>query len=309
MSPARCPLTYEELPEGIRYSERGLRRLSPLLRSLNDLPYDAAEQRIEARKRAHKMSVQGVQPKLSARLSPARGGFEIVDQGGRYILKPQNELYPELPQNEDVSLRLAAMIGIEVPLHGLVYSKDGSLTFFIKRFDRERLKVPMEDFAQLSGKTRETKYESSMEQVVAIIERYASFPMVEKAELWKRTLFNYLIGNEDMHLKNFSLITRNGKVTLAPAYDFLNTTIVLEAGAEELALPLRGKRNKLTREDMLDYFAQERLGLPEVVIQKVLSTVRDQVPDWYRFLEKSFLSKPLRAGYGQLIQARLQKLE
>jgi len=123
----RCPITYN-LCEENRYSEKGLKLLAPTLKTLALLNFTAEELRAEAMQRASRMSVQGVQPKLSAILNIKEGLFEIVDKSGRYILKPQHHIFPELPQNEDLTMRLAASIGIEVPLHGLIYSKDGSLT-------------------------------------------------------------------------------------------------------------------------------------------------------------------------------------
>ena len=131
----RCPITYEEITSG-EYSVRGLRLLARQLVHLDPFPYTAEEQRREAASRAAKMSIQGVQAKLSARLNVKEEVFDVVDTGGQYILKPQSNLYPELPQNEDLTMRLAADASIDVPLHGMVYSKDGSLTYFIKRFDR-----------------------------------------------------------------------------------------------------------------------------------------------------------------------------
>ena len=210
-----CPITYEPC-EG-KYSPQGLQKLSRSLRQLLDLPYSASEQIFEAAARAPKMSIQGVQPKLSAVLNTRKSGFVVVDTGGRYILKPQNPQYRHLPENEDLSMRLAEAAGVPVPLHGLVYSKDGSLTYFIRRFDRVgRKKIAVEDFSQLLGLSRDTKYDASMEKVAQVIDRYCTFPAVEKIKLFRLTLVNFLIGNEDMHLKNFSLMTRDGKVELTP---------------------------------------------------------------------------------------------
>jgi len=146
---SRCPLTYEESEQ--RYSQNGLRRLAKGLKSLQDFPYSAEEQIKEALARASKMSIQGVQPKLSVRLNVGKGTFEIVDTGGQYIFKPQTPNYPEVPENEDLTMRLARQACIEVPVHGLLFCKDGSLTYFIKRFDRKgkNQKIPVEDFAQL----------------------------------------------------------------------------------------------------------------------------------------------------------------
>ncbi len=126
-----CPITYEPLPEGAAYSAEGLRLLNRNLESLAPLNFSAEQQRQEAISRTGKMSVQGLQLKLSAVLRITEGRFEIVDRDGRYILKPQSAEYSELPENEDLTMRLAAAAGIEVPVHGLVRSADGSLTYFI----------------------------------------------------------------------------------------------------------------------------------------------------------------------------------
>ena len=144
----------------------------------------------------------------------------------------------------------------------MVRSADGTWSYFVKRFDRvgHNGKVAVEDFAQLSGRTRDTKYDFSMERLVNLLDAYCTFPAIEKVKLLKRSLFNFLVGNEDMHLKNHSLITRQGKVELAPAYDFLSSTVAyLALGTRpdtimETALPLGGKRRGLTRRSWIAYF-------------------------------------------------------
>ena len=305
-----CPITYAPCGDGL-YSESGLRLLSPELKVLRELEYTAEEQRIEAYNRASKMSIQGVQPKLSAKLSIREGKFEIVDTGGKYILKPQHHLYPEMPQNEDLTMRLANEIGLDVPLHGMIWSKDHTLTYFIKRFDRkgQNGKVPIEDFAQLAGMSRETKYDCTMEKVVTIIDDFCTFPFIEKLTLFKLTLFNYLVGNEDMHLKNFSVITQDGKVTLSPCYDLVNTTIEYKKQDEEIALPLRGKKKHLTRNILVDYFGKERCGLTSKSIDKVLGSITSAMPKLEEMIDISFLSDDMKEKYHTLLETRLNILQ
>jgi serine/threonine-protein kinase HipA len=303
----RCPITYEDIPVASRYSQRGLRRLSKTLADLRDLPYSAEEQIIEARKRSSKMSIQGVQPKLSAKLRVKESIFSLVEQGGTYILKPPQRLYPFLPENEDLCMKMAGAAKIPVPLHGLIYAQDGTLTYFVKRFDRmgRGKKRPLEDFAQLSGKSRDTKYGSSMEQVVSIINEHCSFPMIERMELFRRTLFCFLVGNEDMHLKNFSLLTIDGKITLSPAYDMVNTSVYYtDSSVEELALPLKGKKKNLTRNDFLKYFAQERLQLESGAIESVLESLREAIQQWEQWIARSFLDEPFKEAFRQLVNRR-----
>jgi serine/threonine-protein kinase HipA len=251
----RCPITYE-LCGDQSYSDKGLKILAPTLKGLEPLKYSAIEQREEAFSRSTKMSIQGVQPKLSAILNIRNESFEIVDQNGKYILKPQHDKYPELPENEDLTMRMAQLIGLEVPLHGLIYSKDNSLTYFIKRFDRKgnKEKLPVEDFSQLAGLSRDTKYNYTMEKLVRLIDSYCTFPAIEKTKLFNIVVFNFLIGNEDMHLKNYSIISRENKTELSPVYDLFNTSIVLRGDIEEIALLLSGKKKNLNYEILVNYF-------------------------------------------------------
>jgi serine/threonine-protein kinase HipA len=307
----RCPITYEIIANQESYSQRGLRMLSSQLKNLNPIELSADDQRQAAIAHAGKMSIQGMQTKLSAQLRIKEARFEIVDQFGHYILKPQSSLYPELPENEALTMSLAELLGLEVPIHGLVYSKDNSMTYFVKRFDRygHRKKLALEDFAQLSGEDRYTKYESSMEKVANVIAEFCTFPKIEFIKLLKLTLFNFLIGNEDMHLKNFSLITRDDKVMLSPSYDLLNTTIAIGDAKEELALPLNGKKNNLRRNDFLQYFSVERLGLNQNVIEEVMNKIREVIPEWKVLISDSFLSSSMQKKYLDLLEARRSRLD
>jgi serine/threonine-protein kinase HipA len=207
-------------------------------------------------------------------------------------------------------MRLAGTIDIEVPLHGMIYSKDNSLTYFIKRFDRkgQKDKIPVEDFAQLAGMSRDTKYNYTMEKLVKLIENYCTFPAIETSRLFKRVLFNYLVGNEDMHLKNYSVITTEGKTELTPAYDFLNSTIVLNGEIEEIALPLNGKKKNLNRSLLINYFGKERCGLTDKIIEKNIDAIKSALPRWFDMIDISFLSAEMKEKYVNLLQKRIKVL-
>ena len=304
-----CPITYEKIEDGETYSRKGLSKLSPSLKKLNEFPLTQAEQCREAANLAGRMSIQGVQPKLSVRLNIKEETFEIVPVGGRYILKPEH-IYQESPANEDLSMRLASTVGIEVPFHGLIYSKGSSFTYFIKRFDRfgQKGKRRVEDFAQLSDKTRETKYDSSMERLINIIDEFCAFPVVEKVELFKRTLFNFLIGNDDMHLKNYSMIERDNKVELSPAYDLINSTIFSENSREEIALPLNGKKNNIKSSDLIDYYGRIKLGINEPVMNKIINEFKKSFSPWRDTIRKSFLSEEMKIKYTDVIENRISRL-
>jgi serine/threonine-protein kinase HipA len=304
----RCPITYESCQDN--YSRPGLAKLSPRLSHLDPLPFTAQEQRREAAARSGKMSIQGVQPKLSARLSIKNNGFQIVDSHGTFIIKPQSEQFQDLPENEDLTMKMARVFGIDVPLTGLVYSKDGSLSYFIKRFDRygRNKKVHVEDFAQLTGNTRNTKYSWTMERLIPVIENYCTFPLLEKRKLFRRTLFCFLTGNEDMHLKNFSLITRNNNIELSPAYDLLNSTISMDGAVEEMALPLAGKKRKINRADLFDYYGKDRLKLSARTILAETHNLVKTRDGLEKMINISFLSEAMKAKYTEMLFERYQRL-
>ena len=304
----KCPIFYIPCGEN-SYSSEGLSYVSKKLTLLQPIPYSASEQRQEALNRASKLSIQGVQPKLSAILSIKNQTFEIVDQFGTFIIKPQNDLFQELPENEDLTMKLAKLFKIEVPIHGLVYSKDHSFSYFIKRFDRyeSNKKYHTEDFAQLTSNSRDTKYNYSIEKTIQVINDFCTFPAIEKIDYFKRILFCFLTGNEDMHLKNFSLITRNGKTTLAPAYDFLNSSIAIKNPQEEMALSLKRKKSNFKSSDFINYFAKERLGINDKNIEKVLNEMFKCTNRCIELIEMSFLSNDMKNKYLTLFDNRLNR--
>ena len=175
-------------------------------------------------------------------------------------------------------------------------------------------KLAVEDFTQLGGYSRDTKYDGSMEKVAKLIAQYCTFPAVENVKLLRRSLFNFLVGNEDMHLKNFSVIVRNGKVELAPAYDLLSTTVAYMAlgkplnDIEELALPLNGKKRGVTSRMWRHYFGEEHLGLPNVVVDKVVNELIQVRSAWEHLIATSFLSADEQAIYLGILEERFSRL-
>jgi serine/threonine-protein kinase HipA len=310
-----CPVTY--LPCGKeKYSQKAAELF--FCDRLHDFPFTQSQQLELALESADKLSIQGVQPKLSATFDQKAGTFRPVNINGTYILKLQHKTFLEVPQNEDLTMRLAKLAGIDVPMHGLIYSKDGTLLYFIQRFDRERKvkvkqlgdltkkqknvlrKICLEDFSQLSGLSRDTKYDFSMEKIVPIVEKYCTFPVAEKMKLFRLTLFSFLVGNEDLHVKNFSLIRSEDLIQFSPAYDLVNTTIITKS-KEELALPLRGKKSNFTKDDFISYYGRERLGLPISILDQIFFDIQVQIPNWKNLIKMSFLSDEKKIAYLALL--------
>ncbi len=156
---SRCPITYEECEN--HYSNRGLKLLSPKLTQLKDFPYGVSRQLELALQYSDKLSFSGIQPKLNAKLDLKNETFQVVRSEGTFILKLPHAMYPELPQNEDLIMKMASVAKIEVPLHGMIYAEDRSLIYFVQRFDRKGAKkISVEDFGQLAGLPSEKKYGS-----------------------------------------------------------------------------------------------------------------------------------------------------
>jgi len=147
-----------------------------------------------------------------------------------------------------------------------------------------------------------------MEKLIPAIENYCTFPLLEKRKLFRRVLFCFLAGNEDMHLKNFSLITRNHKIELSPAYDLLNSTISMDKVAEEMALPIAGKKRSINKADLFGYYAEDRLKLTVKTIRSEAKNLVDKKGEIERIIKISFLSKAMKDKYTELIRERYRRL-
>lgn len=253
------------------------------------------------------VTITGVQPKLSVDLEKKQGGekrFTIVGLWGGYILKPQTEQYTNLPENEDLTMHLAELAKIKTVPHSLIRFKDGSLAYITKRIDRDNKggKIPMEDMCQLTEKLTEQKYKGSHEQIAKKIVEYSAYPVLDLINYFEVLLFCYLTGNTDMHLKNFSLYKGTGEYTFAPAYDLLSTKLVIPEDNEELTLTLNGKKRKLKRTDFDNLLRSFKVD--EKVMENVYEKFSKVLPQWYDFIDMSFLPEPMKDEYKALIQSR-----
>lgn len=258
------------------------------------------------------VTVTGVQPKLSVDLEKEANGkkrFTIVGLWGKYILKPQTELYVNLPENEDLTMHLATMVNIKTVPHSLIRFKDGSLAYITKRIDRDKKKgkIPMEDMCQLTEKLTEQKYKGSHEQIAKIIMLHSAYPVLDLLTYFEVLLFCYLTGNADMHLKNFSLYKPANEYILAPAYDLLSTKLVLPDDKDELALTLNAKKRKLKKSDFNHLLNTYKID--EKVIENIYEKYRKIVPQWLNFIDTSFLPQQMKEEYKSIINKRKSILD
>ena len=151
------------------------------------------------------------------------------------------------------------------------------------------------------------KYKSSMEKVGKALHNYSNNTVLDKVFYLELSVFSFLTGNSDMHLKNFSMIESRSGWILAPAYDLLNVAIVYPDDTEELALTLEGKKKKLKREHF------ERLGiglgLTDKQVQGVFKRMIKHKPIANLWIDKSFLSPDMKRAYKKIIDARYQQLK
>jgi len=309
----RCLYCYEPLVGGeVDYHAKCCRKLFGT-NQVPKLPYTSKEVRVLADEVVRSQTaVTGVQPKLSLdfdHLSHSPQRFTIVGLWGRFILKPQTEHYSHLPELEDVSMHLAEIAKIETVPHGLIRFCDGELCYITRRIDRtvHGEKLPMEDMCQLSERLTEYKYKGSHEQVAKLILRYSTVPKLDLVKYWEQVLFSWLIGNADMHLKNYSLYAPMGnEYRLTPAYDLLSTALVIPEDTEELALTLCGKHRKFAREHFLE--AMTVSGLDEKVCDNIFTRFQRVLPEWEACIRQSFLPKVMQDQYIQLILDNLHKV-
>lgn len=308
----KCLYCYKELGEGQKDFHTGCSRKFfgtkdvPLLEYKHEELDQLAEQVIRAQ-----TSLTGVQPKLSLNLSKHDGcsRLTIVGLWGDYIFKPQTDSYEQLPENEDLTMHLAEAAKISVVPHSLIRLADGKLGYITKRIDRtgNGEKIDIEDMCQLTLHPTEYKYKGSHEQIAKIILQYSNTPKLDLVNYMQLLLFCFVTGNNDMHLKNFSLYRPAEDYQLTPAYDLINVAIANPKDKEELALTLSGKKAKLCLADFLN--AAKTMGLEENVVQRLITGLHKVLPQWQQLIKDSFLSEDHKQAYEELIVARLNRLK
>ncbi len=309
---AKCLYCYQDLEEGmVDFHPQCARRFFGTT-AVPAFPYKHSEIKELAKEVVRSQTaVTGVQAKLSMDIEKVQHEthFTIVGLWGRFILKPQTELYPHLPELEDLTMHLAETAHIQVVPHTLVRFADGELCYLTRRVDRtpKGEKIPMEDMCQLSEKLTEHKYRGSHEQIAKIIMHYSSAPKLDLVRFWEIVLFSWITGNSDMHLKNFSIYSPfSDNYQLAPAYDLLNILLVMPSDKEELALTLNAKKKKIKAQDFVS--AMTNSGLDGKVIQNMFQRFRSAEEKWYDWIENSFLPQEMKTGYTMMIKERMSRL-
>jgi serine/threonine-protein kinase HipA len=258
------------------------------------------------------VAVPGVQPKLSMSLVKETKENSVTRLtvvgalGGQFIFKPPSDRFPEMPENEHVTMRMGEALGIRVVPSSLIRLLSGELSYITKRVDRTETgeKIHMIDMFQITEAF--DKYKSSMEKIGKALDSYSSNTLLDKTFFFDLALFSFLTGNNDMHLKNFSMIESPSGWALSPAYDLLNIAIVFPEDTEELALTLVGKKKKLKRE----HFEQlaEGLGLTSKQIKGAFNRMIKNKSKAFNWIDQSFLSNEMKTAYKELLEGRYKQL-
>ncbi len=310
----KCLFCYQPLQDGQKDFHPACAKKIFGNTTVPSLPYSRADINELARVVIQSQTtVTGVQAKLSLDIN--KGGknepdrLTLVGLWGRYILKPKPDMYPWLPEDEDLTMHLATIARIDVVPHSLIRFDDGELAYITKRVDRgdDGTKYLMEDACQLSERLTSDKYKSSHENIAKLLKRYSSTPQLDLVNYWEIVVFSWLTGNSDMHLKNFSLLSKSkGSYRLAPAYDLLNVHLIFD-DPEELALTLTGKKRRLKRENFVE--AMQASGLEKKVIDNIFMKFIKILPKWIDFIDISFLPDELKEQYKQEITTNVERLK
>lgn len=308
----RCLYCYRELDENqLDYHPKCIKAFFGTIHA-PALPYRLSEmEKLAKEAAALSISVPGVQPKLSLGWiktelkNGQQGRLTIMDAlEGHYILKPQNAQYPMMPENEHLSMKLAELLKIEIVPVNLIRLKSGELCFITKRIDRnaDGSKNHLIDFLQILELA--DKYKCTMETLGKTIGDLSVNTLLDKLRFFEATVFNYIIGNNDMHLKNYSMFLSEMGWRLSPFYDLLNVKMILPKDKQDSALLLGGKNENFNK----GYF--DRLGavlkLNDKQINAVYKRLRHWLPEAIKLIENSFLDSQRQNTYMKLIEERTQ---
>jgi len=296
--------TEKDLPEG--YHRTCSQQLFGTARPPR-VPFATGDITREALKMVGRMSISGVQPKLSVIHDRRQRLLIVVATGGLYILKPPTERFEELPENENLCMNIASLYGIEIPPHGLLPLSDGRLAYVVKRFDRleDGAKLQQEDFQQLLQ--ADDKYSGSYERIAGFIKKHSAVPGLDLVRLLERALLFFALANGDAHLKNFSLLRREEVgYELSPAYDIVNSRVVLPEEQEEMCLSIRGKRNRLSRRDFMEF--ANHLGLTAKQTENSVERLHALAPGIERMIGESFLNADSKERFLRIFRERMRRL-
>ena len=280
----------------------------------------------EAVKSVGRISLSGAQPKFSIVVDDDKLRYIREGEQGTFILKPRPTAYQIINRdfcvaNEHVTMQIASQVyGIETAANAICFFNDGTPAYITRRFDvHSKGKYKQEDFAALLGYTKDNagsnyKYDkASYEECAEVIHKYVKATLVDIRRFFRIFLFNFVTLNDDAHLKNFSLIERNGEYRLSPAYDLINTSLqlmnphifALDKGLFKEGMAF-SDTHTISRSDFEEF--GKRIGLPIKVIKQEIDMFAAEQPLVKELLGHSFLSPSLQKQYWMAFDYRRKML-
>lgn len=257
-----------------------------------------------------RITIPGVQPKLSLGFRDDEKKERITIVGamqGDYILKPPHHEFPQMPEMEATCMKLVEACEIETVPYSLIKLKSGETAYITKRIDRKgKDKIAMEDFCQLTEQLTEHKYRGSHEKISKAIIQYARNPLIEVVKFYELVLACFIMGNNDMHLKNFSLIRGEKGYRLCPAYDIVSSKVYLSEDHEELALHLNGKKSKISKKDFVT--AMKAAKLSDKAIENLFERVRESLKLWEGIITRGHLNQQNQNKLLELIKSNTDRI-
>ena len=320
-----CPST---LRQGFStYSPQAVKELfdgvavSPFI----DIDFENERDQQQAMENMNNMSISGAQEKFSAIIDNGKIRLAHKGEQATYILKPAPfnlslSIRKQIPANEHQTMQIASQVyGIRTTSNGLCFSSSGMPVYITKRFDviNGVKESSQEDFATVLQMTEEGsdsnfKYHGNYAQIADTIRRFVPAWMPQMEQFFRMVVFDYLFANEDAHMKNFSLINRNGEYFLAPAYDLINTCIHIQSGSD-LGL-MEGLSPDIEKSDAYDRTGHpcrldferfaERIGLPKKRAASVLDMFMEIPQETYALIDRSFLNDKMKRTYKRVIEER-----
>ncbi|MEN9443237.1 MAG: hypothetical protein RIS47_127 [Bacteroidota bacterium] len=317
-----CP---GSLAEGFNtYSRSCLKRLFQGKTVYHVLPYDSPASDPETDKlfeqNRKRMSISGVQEKLSVLLDKNKLRLVNETESGTYILKPipnSGKNPDQMPANEHLTMQIAQQLyGIETAENALIFFKNGTPAYITKRFDvkDDGTKLGQEDFASLAGRTPQThgehyKYLGNYSELFQLMQKHLATYQTQAPKLLKLLVFNYLFSNGDAHFKNFSIQqTEMGDYKLSPAYDLLNSRIHIDDNdfaLDDGLLPRNLAQGKIRQQF---YKLAAQADISAVVCENILAAMCSKSGELEKMIHASYLNESTKRNYWQSYKARLKQL-
>lgn len=308
-----------EVSKYSEYHDKCLRELLGTIKVEPVFPFSRREFFVEIPKEAtRRIGISGVQPKLGVKLIKEK--VQAIGVGFTHIVKPSPESFPEAAENEFLSMKISELVGIKTAKCGLMRFSDGELVYITKRFDLESssLKTHQEDMMQAMGVHPELssnpKYEAkSYEEVGMFLKGHSSLVLV--ADFFQRVFFNFMIGNNDYHLKNITIQfikNKPGGISLSPHYDALNTGVFGLQDSEMACLFF--KEGFSEKYDVFGYYTKycfdllaEKLGLPPKASERIYEGYLSRFEEILALVRESFLSDENKLKYEKVLIERKEK--